>query len=199
MVRRWYLIRHGQTDYNAQSRFYGSRDVMLNETGILQAKQVSYLMSDQPVDQVFTSSLCRSQLSAQIIFPHHSYQVLLGLNERDFGLWEGLTADEIANQYPSEWSAWLEAPLEVTPSQAEPFADFRERVYQTVAELLMVNKSLALVAHLGVLRLIYQYLINQKAVFWDIDVPQGQVLVLEENRKGWQVKELRRSDEDENR
>ena len=38
-----------------------------------------------------------------------------------------------------------------------------------------------IVGHLGVLRLIYQYLVNTEADFWSIDIPQGTVLLLEEN------------------
>lgn len=101
---------------------------------------------------------------------------------------EGLTADEIEAAFPEVWQAWLEEPFEVTPPEAEVFADFQTRVWAATDRLLdSTEDSIALVAHLGVLRLIYQRLVDPEAVFWNIDVPQGRVLLLEERDQTWQA------------
>ena len=187
-MKRWYLMRHGQTDYNRRRCFYGSHDVSINEQGQADAKQLRLLMQERTVDVIYTSSLKRTQETAQLAFPDRQVQPIADFDERGFGQWEGLTADEIQAAFPEVWQAWLEAPFEVTPPEAEVFSDFQTRVWAATDRLLgSGEESIALVAHLGVLRLIYQHLVDGEAVFWNIDVPQGRVLLLEERDQTWQV------------
>ena len=136
-VKKWYLIRHGETDFNKKRFFYGKADVSINETGKEQA--------------------------------------------RDFGLWEGRTANEIQAAFPLVWEEWLESPFDVTPSKAEPFQKFKDRVQSIVEEIRETDDDeIAIVGHLGVLRLIYQFLVDPETDFWSIDIPQGTVLLLED-------------------
>ena len=137
---------------------------------------------------IYTSCLKRTQETAQLAFPDRQVQPIGDFDERGFGQWEGLTANEIEAAFPEDWQAWLEAPFEVTPPEAEVFADFQTRVWAATESLLdSTDESIALVAHLGVLRLIYQHLVDGEAVFWNIDVPQGRVLLLEERDQTWQA------------
>ena len=187
-MKRWYLMRHGQTDYNRRRCFYGSHDVSINGQGQKDAKQLALLMQEYTVDAIYTSSLKRTQETAQLAFPDRQVQSIADFDERGFGQWEGLTADEIEAAFPEVWQAWLEAPFEVTPPEAEVFSDFQTRVWAATDRLLdSTEESIVLVAHLGVLRLIYQYLVDREAVFWNIDVPQGRVLLLEERDQTWQA------------
>lgn len=186
-----YLIRHGETDYNHRRCFYGSLDASINAKGHKQAQAIATVMAHYPVSTIYTSTLKRTKETAQLVFPNQDYRFcsLSGFNEKGFGAWEGLTADEIETAFPNEWDAWLKDPFGVTPPEAEPFGRFQERVKKTLAQLLQSknrDSPVAIVAHLGVLRLIYQELVNPDAVFWDIDFPQGTVthlMFLEES--GW--------------
>lgn len=186
-----YLIRHGETDYNKARCFYGRTDVSINETGKQQAKNLAAIMAQYPVVQIYTSSLKRSQETARLVFPRqdHCQLALAGFDERDFGAWEGLTADEIEARFPSEWANWLESPFEVTPPRAESFSHFHGRVTHTLDQILAGNcghEPVAIVAHLGVLRLIYQILVDREVAFWDIDFPQWTVNRLSlSTSKGW--------------
>ena len=187
-MKRWYLMRHGQTDYNRRRCFYGSHDVSINGQGQADAKQLALLMQEYPVDVIYTSCLKRTLETAQLAFPDREVQAIADFDERGFGQWEGLTADEIEAAFPEVWQAWLGAPFEVTPPEAEVFSDFQTRVWAATDRLLdSTEDSIALVAHLGVLRLIYQRLVDPEAVFWNIDVPQGRVLLLEERDQTWQA------------
>ena len=120
--------------------------------------------------------------TAAIIFPDQKPTACKALNERDFGLWEGRTANEIQAAFPLVWEEWLESPFEVTPSKAEPFEKFKERVWSIVKEIReRADSEIVIVGHLGVLRLIYQFLVDKEADFWSIDIPQGTALLLEDN------------------
>ncbi|MCK3942562.1 histidine phosphatase family protein [Streptococcus suis] len=176
-----YLMRHGETDLNKKRCFYGNLDVSINQRGREQALVLHTLMHDIPVDKVYVSSLRRSQETAQLVFPVSIPIPLKNLDEKGFGLWEGLTADQIQEQFPLEWEAWLAEPFTYKPPEAEAFEEFQDRVWNEVDRLVNEHPrhSLALVAHLGVLRLIYQRLVDPSALFWDIDFPQGTVTVVE--------------------
>lgn len=181
-VKKWYLIRHGETDFNKKRFFYGKADVSINETGKEQAALLHQLMKGKSISRVYTSQLKRTQETAAIIFPDQNPTAYKALNERDFGLWEGRTANEIQAAFPLVWEEWLESPFEVTPSKAEPFEKFKERVWSIVQEIReRADPEIVIVGHLGVLRLIYQFLVNMEADFWSIDIPQGTALLLEDN------------------
>lgn len=180
-VKKWYLIRHGETDFNKKRFFYGKADVSINETGKEQASKIHQLLKGRAISRIYTSQLKRTQETAAIIFPDQKPTAYKALNERDFGLWEGRTANEIQAAFPLVWEEWLESPFDVTPSKAEPFQKFKDRVQSIVEEIGETeDDEIAIVGHLGVLRLIYQFLVDPEADFWSIDIPQGTVLILED-------------------
>ncbi|MGT2934024.1 histidine phosphatase family protein [Streptococcus catagoni] len=196
--QKWYLMRHGETDFNKKRYFYGSSDVSINSKGKEQAKNLAKLMAHQELDALYTSQLKRSQQTAHLAFPGQLTYKLSDFNERDFGQWEGLDANAIDAKFPREWQDWIESPFEVTPPQAEDFKSFQERVWKRTDQLLKSDKGrIAIVAHLGVLRLIYQYIMGQTTDFWSIDIPQGSVLVLECQDGEWTKYDLEmRTDDD---
>lgn len=180
-VKKWYLIRHGETDFNKKRFFYGKADVSINETGKEQASNIHQLLKGRDISRIYTSQLKRTQETATIIFPDQIPKAYKALNERDFGLWEGRTANEIQAAFPLVWEEWLESPFDVSPSKAEPFQKFKDRVQSIVEEIRETDDDeIAIVGHLGVLRLIYQFLVDPEANFWSIDIPQGTVLLLED-------------------
>ena len=180
-VKKWYLIRHGETDFNKKRFFYGKADVSINETGKEQASNIHQLLKGRDISRIYTSQLKRTQETATIIFPDQIPKAYKALNERDFGLWEGRTANEIQAAFPLVWEEWLESPFDVTPSKAEHFQKFKDRVQSIVEEIRETDDDeIAIVGHLGVLRLIYQFLVDPEADFWSIDIPQGTVLLLED-------------------
>lgn len=188
-----YLIRHGETDLNKARCFYGSLNVPINETGHRQAYHVARLMKKHKLNTVYTSCHLRTHMTAELIFgPDQVLNKLSDFDERGFGDWEGLDADKIQEQFTEIWEAWLAAPFEVTPPGAEPFVAFQKRVWKQTDNLIKAGKDFALVAHLGVLRLIYQRLVDVGALFWDIDFPQGTVTIFEGNLlEGFTVSLLR--------
>lgn len=194
-VKKWYLIRHGETDFNKKRFFYGKADVSINETGKEQAALLHQLMKGKSISRVYTSQLKRTQETAAIIFPDQNPTAYKALNERDFGLWEGRTANEIQAAFPLVWEEWLESPFEVTPSKAEPFEKFKERVWSIVQDIReRADPEIVIVGHLGVLRLIYQFLVNMEADFWSIDIPQGTALLLEDNDP-WEERLIKQEDD----
>ncbi len=105
---RLYLARHGQTDYNVQRRFQGRIDIPLNATGELQAKALARAMQQIKPDVVFASPLGRAVATAQATADLFDLSVQTDerLVERSFGLWEGLSREDISSRYPEQWEAY---------------------------------------------------------------------------------------------
>jgi uncharacterized phosphatase len=89
------LIRHGETDWNAQMRIQGRTDIPLNDAGVLQAQLVSELLREQEWHRVCASPLSRAARTAEIIAAElklANLELREDLVERFFGAAEGLSA-----------------------------------------------------------------------------------------------------------
>ena len=104
------LVRHGETDWNADNRFQGHADPPLNETGRAQARALATELRREVFAALYTSPLQRAAETAAII----GYE--LGLEPRpddafkevDVGSWSGLTRAEVEQRYPTGFARWLE-------------------------------------------------------------------------------------------
>ncbi|SRR6266568_8251553 len=104
------LVRHGETDWNAERRFQGHADPPLNETGRAQARAVADELADEGLDAVYSSDLARARETAEIIASHLDAEVrpLRELREIDVGEWQGLTWPEIEERFPEGVLNWHE-------------------------------------------------------------------------------------------
>ena len=89
------LVRHGQTDWNAQRRLQGSTDVPLNDVGRGQARDAVAILSGYQWDAIVSSPLSRAAETANLIASGLGLRVarhVPELSERSFGPAEGLQA-----------------------------------------------------------------------------------------------------------
>lgn len=89
------LVRHGQTDWNAQRRLQGSTDIPLNDVGRGQARDAVAVLSDYQWDAIVSSPLSRAAETANLIAAGLGLSVdrrVPELAERSFGPAEGLQA-----------------------------------------------------------------------------------------------------------
>jgi probable phosphoglycerate mutase len=96
------LARHGETDWNRDRRVQGHSDVPLNDAGRAQARDLARGLRTEPLDAVYSSDLVRAKETAEIATAGRglTVRVLVGLRERHFGTWEGLTDDVIRDRFP---------------------------------------------------------------------------------------------------
>ena len=90
------LVRHGETDWNAEGRLQGHTDTPLNDHGRRQARALAGRLADDGIDAVYSSDLSRARETAEIVGERLGLHVVLdtALRERDWGTWEGLTGAE---------------------------------------------------------------------------------------------------------
>src|SRR5690242_8849001 len=90
------LVRHGETDWNADGRLQGQTDRPLSEYGRRQARQLAEELADDEIDAIYASDLSRARETAEIVGERLGLPVALDsdLREKDWGTWEGLTSVE---------------------------------------------------------------------------------------------------------
>jgi len=165
MVGTVFIIRHGETEGDGQRRYKGSIDVPLSERGISQAeaaaKFVKTYLDDmgQTLHAVYCSELVRARKSAEpVAFEFGlSPQTVPDFRERSFGLWEGMTFDEIANKWPDAFNDWASNPLKFSPMGGETTLAVKDRVLRAMDSVCVVRarpRNMAIVAHGGVNRVL---------------------------------------------
>jgi len=90
------LVRHGETDWNADGRLQGQTDRPLSDFGRRQARQLAEELADEELEAIYSSDLARARETAEIVGERLGLAVALDpeLREKDWGTWEGLTAVE---------------------------------------------------------------------------------------------------------
>ncbi len=130
------LVRHGETDWNVAQRIQGSTDIPLNENGLAQAEELAHTLENRntPIIGVYTSKLQRAAQTAQCVadmlgVPCH---VLPGLEEINFGLWEGITWEQVAERFPDDLKRWKENRRYEQPPHGESYQELLVRVVEAL-------------------------------------------------------------------
>jgi uncharacterized phosphatase len=142
-----YLVRHGETDWNAQRRIQGSTDIPLNATGRLQAATTGGLLARRHWDGIYASPLSRAFETASIIAASAQLgqpQTIAAIVERNYGEAEGLNWQQIEERFPGDAAV---------PGR-ETHAAVAERVVPALLALgtARPGESLIVVTHGGVIR-----------------------------------------------
>ncbi len=179
-MTRVYLIRHGETEDADTRRYKGHIDVPLSEQGMEQMKRVAEYLSQNtehraqstdnapcpPLDKggqggvtaVYCSDLSRAIKSAEIIAEPHGLKPVIveDLKERSFGVWEGMTFDEIKEKWPDAFNSWAANPLKFSPMDGESTIKVRDRALKAFDKIIERNKgqNIAIVSHGGIIRVL---------------------------------------------
>jgi len=128
-MMRLFLVRHGESTYNAEGRIQGQQDAPLSAAGHAQAERIAARLTGYAFEACYASDLARAADTARAIMARHPdvpLEFVTDLREIAFGLFEGLTAPEIEIRHPQEYARWMEghglagtAILTYTPPGAE--------------------------------------------------------------------------------
>lgn len=153
MALKIYLIRHGKTAWNLAGKIQGSSDILLEQEGIDGAKQVGKALADVPLKAAYSSMLKRTHQTANHILgerdvPHFHHE---GLNELDFGEWEGAVASELLDHPEYKLLKFEPKNYKAEVSKGEKLDDFQQRVMKAFNDIVKVHENeeanILLVAH----------------------------------------------------
>lgn len=159
-LTRVIAVRHGETAWNVQTRIQGQIDIGLNDAGRWQAQRLARALADERFDAVYASDLQRAADTARAVAEHHGLALRtdVGLRERGFGEFEGLTWAEVEQQHPEASRRWRDREAAFGPPGGETLASFHERAVSALAAIAARHRGqhIVVVTHGGVLDMLYR-------------------------------------------
>lgn len=149
-MKKFFITRHGQTNWNKLLKIQGQEDVELNEIGIEQAKKLAKKLSKEKIDIIYTSDLKRSYQTAKIISDTIKTDIIIDKNLREicFGCWQGLTLSDIKKDFNKEYIIWRTEPHKLNLPGAEKLIEVQERMIKLIDKALQSNyQNILIVSH----------------------------------------------------
>ena len=155
------LVRHGETEWNAQRRIQGQIDIGLNETGLRQAAAAGRWLQPAGISALYGSDLKRAWTTAQIIGQALGLQPkpVPELRERRYGVFEGLTYDEAKQRFPAGYAAFEGRNASFDFENGESLDAMFARVSGKLQMLSAAHRgeAIAVVVHGGVLDIVNRF------------------------------------------
>src|SRR5205085_8394499 len=147
------LIRHGQSQGNAEQRFGGDTAAPLSELGRRQAEARARALATECVTAIYASDLRRAVETAEPLARATGLAIkqTSAFRERSVGQMEGFTFEEAAEKYPEEYAALLRRDFEHVLLGGESYRQLLERAAQALDEAINDNRggTIAVFTHTG--------------------------------------------------
>ncbi len=192
-----YVIRHGQTDWNAERRLQGQRDIDLNDIGREQARvnglTLAALLGDEALNFDYVASpLARTRATMEIAraamgLPPEDYRTDDRLVEVSFGAWEGSTLKELKITQPERLVERNTGKWDFIPP-GENAESYEILSWRVGSWLQSVDKPTVCVAHGGVIRSLFRLVAEiPKEEAAEGEIPQDKILRIElqDRTIGW--------------
>lgn len=161
---RLYLVRHGQVADGHTDRYHGHNDVALSPTGVRQCEALAAYLKDVAFHGIYASDLTRTRRGAEIIGQGRGLpvQAIPAFREINFGVWEGLTFQEIMDRYPEQLRQRFADLANFRIPGGESLQDLQSRVMPQLTALCQrhVGEAFLIVAHAGINRVILAQALN---------------------------------------
>jgi len=194
-ITNFYLVRHGQTEWNVKDLIQGHQDSPLTEVGLKDAKNVAEKLKNIKFDLIFSSDLLRAKRTAEIIALEHKLEVQTNklLRERKFGHLEGKSKKEF-----DDWVKVFknltdeERFIYKTSPEIESDEEIVNRLITFMKEIAIANpgKNILAVTHGGIMRILLIHL-----GFTDYDsiergaIGNGAIIKIETDGEYFEIKE----------
>lgn len=187
-----YFIRHGQTDWNAEQRYQGQRDIPLNDTGRQQAarngRKLGETITHPDKFEFVASPLSRTTETMEIVrremgLPPQDFHKDPVLKEINYGDWEGSTLAELTVNTPDVVKARMADKWHSNVYRGESYAMLSERAAKWFDS---VERDSVIVSHGAFSRCLRGHILKLgEDEIIDLEVPQDKVLVIENGSIHW--------------
>jgi broad specificity phosphatase PhoE len=164
MATRIYFVRHGATQLTAENRFSGAVGVDLSDEGRAQVARLAARIAGDEIAALYCSTMSRAIETAQILAYPRSLTPSQddGLREISHGRWEGLTRNEVEEQFPEEYAAWEADPFTFAPVGGESGISVLARALPAVRRIVSAHpdQTTVVVSHKATLRLVLSSLLG---------------------------------------
>lgn len=162
-MTRFYLIRHGQTDWNQEKRMQGQHETDLTPLGERQAIALGERLEDVDFDLVFSSPQRRAMKTTQLILGKRRDNLPIipddALKEILMGDWQGILIDDLMERFPEEIDLFWHHPEQYKREGCETYDEVRKRAGQFMERTAAENpgKTILVVTHGALLKTLYTY------------------------------------------
>ena len=168
---RFFLVRHGETEWNKLGRFQGHEDISLNERGMAQAKETARAALEWGHCAIYSSPLVRTVQVAEEITKVTPMTVSKepGLKELSLGDLEGVTGEQMREEWPIVFAQWRANPEKMSMPNGESLVQLRERAWQVILDIEEKHTpedSVVVISHNFTIRSIVGELLGQPLEFF---------------------------------
>ena len=167
---RFYLIRHGETDWNKGGRYQGRTNIQLNDLGREQARLLGERFKYLPLDVVYVSPLDRAVATAEPVATSHGLTPITDEHfiEINFGEWEGHTIEELSEKFGSAYTDFFKDPFDHPVPGEGSFQIAMDRAIEGFNILAERHKgqNVAIISHGGLLRVMLVGLLEMGDAFY---------------------------------
>jgi broad specificity phosphatase PhoE len=158
------IIRHGQSQGNAEGRFGGHTDTPLSPRGRRQAQATARALASEKFNAIYSSDLPRAIETATPLakLTGALLETTEALRERSVGVMEGLTFEEAAELHPEQYQALLRRDFEHVLLGGESYRQTLDRASRKLDEAIEQHKGgrIALFAHTGTICILILHLMG---------------------------------------
>jgi broad specificity phosphatase PhoE len=179
-VCQLFVVRHGTTTLNVQNRYRGRCDVPLDAQGYQDAVDAARQLSGAGLSAVYCGPLRRTIATAQIIADEAripDLRILHGLNNVDYGVWEGMTSAEAAMYDPEAFELYRTSPSRAACPMGERLSSAQARMIEALQLIgrRHVGQTVVAVSHAVMIRLVVARLTGVESEEWRIPVGRGSL------------------------
>lgn len=158
-----YLVRHGETDWNLDSKIQGRTDTPLNDNGRRQARELADRVYEElgGIRKIYSSGQKRALETARIIGSKLSISpvVYQGLEEICLGEWEGYTWKQVRELFPEEYQIWHQSRRYRIPPKGESYQQLLDRLLPTLDDIIRKEgQDILIVTHSAVIMTLMSYI-----------------------------------------
>lgn len=176
------LIRHGQSQGNAEGRFGGHTATPLSELGHAQAEATARALASEKISAIYSSDLLRAVQTAEPLARATGLRVesTSAFRERSVGVMEGLTFEEAAEAHPEEYAALLHRDFEHVLMGGESYRQLLDRAAARLDRAIEEHKGgrIAVFSHTGTICILVLHLMGA------LDAPELKPVWLSSNNCG---------------
>lgn len=158
------LVRHGQSQGNAEGRFGGHTATPLSARGRRQAEAAARSLASEKITAIYTSDLLRAVQTAEPLARLTGLEInrTTAFRERGVGVMEGLTFEEAAEQHPEHYAALIRRDLEHVILGGESYRQMLDRASEELDRAIERHKGgrICIFAHTGTICILALHLMG---------------------------------------
>jgi probable phosphoglycerate mutase len=191
-ITRICMVRHGETEWNAEGRVQGQTDIPLSPLGLEQAHAAAAVLCQHDFSAIYSSDLMRVRQTAEPSVRRLALPLQLDpdLRERHYGIFERMLYTEVKSRYPEHYARFNEKDPEFDFETGESLRTFFERSLRAVGRIVErhTGEQVLVFTHGGVLDMVHRHARELGlSAPRDYGIPNCGINWIEVSAQGWSV------------